>query len=228
MSSNVGLRRLSIRDCDFECRQGIKIYRDNVANGWGIHSVAIERCHFRGVAAGTAERSWGEESVGIEIADFGVSVIDKVDFNGFARAIYIPQGGTVVKNARIEMVSYAVDVQGGGVLKAENFAIEAPYQCGINLEGASYASLNGIYIANDGWENNNTGGIDGIRFAQGRYFLQDVTVAGARTGGALVFVGGMPTKSVFMGVDATTSSPGVAWKGFAPTSNLTLLQCNNP
>jgi len=203
---------------------------DFAASGYGVRGASIERCGFRGVAGAPDANGipWGSESIAIDAQGPGLErVLEKLDFKNFGRCINLTGvGGAVVRDIFGEMVSIGVDA-GDGILVGENIGFEAPYVCGIIM--GQQGSLTGSFIANDGWENNNTGGVDGIRFREGgSYFLDNVSVEGARTGGALVFPDGNIGKSVFMRVNPTVAGSGVAWKNFVPSPNLTLLQCNNP
>jgi hypothetical protein len=227
-----GLAKLFFHECDFESRQCIKTYRDTDVNGWGVRWLDIQNCNFNGWAPDqSVEQPWGLESVGILCQGVQSAMIRNCYWNGFGRCVQVgsaSDGGLAayIVNCFGEMVSIGIDVPFGSVT-LDNVAFEAAYECGFDLRGANPCHARNLYLLNDGWENHNTGGKDGIRFGTGQYYLTGVGVDGQRTGGALVF-NGSPTKSVFMGVTPSVSGGGVAWKGFTASPGLTLIQCNNP
>jgi hypothetical protein len=223
------LRRLTIRDCHFESRNCVKTAWMPELAGGSIQAVSIERCHFRGVADPNIQdssRNWGSDSVGIEITGYYNNAIDHCDFNGFNKAISVPDGSASIKNVRIEMVDYGID---GGGLVLENLALEANFTSFLRVGGN--VTARNVFCLADGWENNDAGVTNGIDITDWTdVYFENVTVVGKYSGSAIRFAAGAPPSGVFIKVktDLASQSTGVAWKNFVTTPKLTFIQCNHP
>jgi hypothetical protein len=223
-------RRVTIRDCHFESRNCIKVDYVLEAAGGGVHSTAIERCHFRGVAAEGQDPNWGRDSTAIDLAGFALAVVDNVDISGFNKGISVYPGGASVKNARIEMVNHGIYVGGASGVILENLAMEANFANFIWADGGSVTARN-VFCLADGWENHDAGVTDGIRLEGGvDVYLENIGLAGFFSSSAIRFAAGAPPEGVFIKVktDLAPQSTGVAWKNFVTTPKLTFIQCNHP
>src|SRR5262249_5439234 len=123
---------------------------------WREEFFEVPRCHFRGIA-GAETPNWGTNSVAIEINGYTPTIIDSIDINGFHQGVATPDGGALVKNARIEMVDYGID---GANFILENLGMEANFQSFLRLGGS--AVVRDVFGLADGWENNNAGVTNGI------------------------------------------------------------------
>jgi hypothetical protein len=225
-------RRLTVRDCYFESRQGIKTYYLPEFSGGGIHATAIERCHFRGVADPNIQesRNWGSRSTAIEINGYAITAIDNVDINGFNKGISCPAGNISIKNIRVEMVDYGID---GDNVILENFQGEANFISFLRV-GGNLTARN-VFCLADGWENNDAGVTNGIDIKDWtNAYLENVEVVGFYSSSAIRFAAGAPPTGVFIKVTAGSNksrpqnAASVDWKNFVTTPKLTFIQCNHP